>query len=268
MVGVLILLANVIFRKGHLEKSYVKKTAVSLAIVIFYFALPVVSRAISNAIKCQAFKTNDARGSYAGSYTSYLVADMSIKCETGLGTAYSKLQHVFWVSSVLWPILTPLAFLSLLIYVRPSVRSNRPTLLNNACRFLWEDYDESMMFWDVVDAMRKIFLTGFIVFIDPNEGSNKTLRLTIASIVSSLYLDILDMSQPFKRKDGYYLTFVSNDMLFSFGHYLQLCNNDITCIQFVGTAFLNMYLNMIQSVGYMNEPFLRLLLETCIHLYL
>ena len=76
--------------------------------MIFYVVLPVVSRAIFDATKWQAFKTNDA--------SSYPVANMSIKPDAGSGTAYSKFQNVSWIFFVMWPIQTLLAFLSLLTY--------------------------------------------------------------------------------------------------------------------------------------------------------
>jgi hypothetical protein len=113
--------------------------------------------------------------------------------------------------------------------------------------FFWDDYDESMMFWDVIDTVRKLILTGFIMFFDPEKGSNKLFRLTVASIISSLYLGILANARPYKRDDDFYLAFVGNFLLiccFAMGIILQLCNeeqidiadegDDGTCNRFVG----------------------------------
>ena len=149
----------------------------------------------------------------------------------------------------LWPVLTPLLFIMLLVHIRPSVRRNSPTPLAIACRFFWDDYDESMMFWDVIDTVRKLILTGFIMFFDPEKGSNKLFRLTVAIIISSLYLGILANARPYKRDDDFYLAFVGNFLLiccFAMGGLLQLCNeeqmdiadegDDGTCNRFVGSS--------------------------------
>eukprot|EP00961_Rhodomonas_salina_P006486 88046-Rhodomonas_salina.1 len=39
--------------------------------------------------------------------------------------------------------------MALLLLVQPSVRAMRVTVLANACRFLWRDYDSSFLFWEV-----------------------------------------------------------------------------------------------------------------------
>ena len=52
--------------------------------------------------------------------------------------------------------------------------------LNDSCfdfRFLWADYTVDCLYWDVIEVTRKIFLSGFIMFVDAEEGSNKVLRL-------------------------------------------------------------------------------------------
>ena len=226
------------------RKMKIKKKIIFFTIVVFYFALPTVSRSAFSAIKCRSFQTNDNQPDPG--YRSYLVADMNIQCNDD-DEEYVRLKSLFWLFFALWPVLTPLLFTMLLIHIRPSVRRNSPTPLAIACRFFWDDYDESMMFWDVIDTVRKLILTGFIMFFDPEKGSNKLFRLTVAIIISSLYLGILANARPYKRDDDFYLAFVGNFLLiccFVMGIILQLCNeeqidiadegDDGTCNRFVG----------------------------------
>ncbi len=217
--------------------STLKTKALYFCIAVAYIVLPVVSLSIFDAIKCRAFKKSDE----LDLFESYLLADMSIQCSIESDGEYPNLLVLFWASFVLWPIIIPLLFLVILISIRKVVRASRPSPFAKGCRFLWDDYDPPMMFWDVIDTWRKTFLTGFMLLIDPAEGSNKVLRLTIATIVSSMYLGILAISRPYKRDDDFYLSFVSNFalvLLFVVGIILQLCNNeDGSCSRFVGFSF-------------------------------
>lgn len=226
------------FEEEHDDSANVKfkKWSLCLTIVVLYFALPTVSKSIFDAKLCQAFQLGDIP---KPSFESFLVADMSIVCDAR-NRDYSSLQNIFWVAFALWPILTPLMFLVLIMSIQQYVKADKPTPLADACRFLWDDYDQSMIFWDVVDTWRRLFLTGCIMFFDTREGSNRIFRLTLATIISSFYLGILAFSRPYKRTDDLYLAFVSNFlliMLFVLGIILQICEEgDSTCRQFVGMS--------------------------------
>ncbi len=212
--------------------------------ILLYFVIPTVTNSIFNAIKCRAFDDDDV----LGSSVSYLLIDMEIKCDTNEDTNYSKIYAVFWVFFVVWVILTPLGFVALLAYIKRSVQSMSITPLADASRFLWQDYDPSMTYWDVIDTCRKVFLTGAIMFIDTEEGSNKLLRLVIAVITSVLYSFILLTFHPYKRRDDYNFAFLSNLILifcFSLGIILKHCgdadkhDNDkiSSCTRFIGDSF-------------------------------
>jgi len=208
-------------------------------IFLFYFVLPIVSMSIFEVINCEAFKTRDE----PEEFTSYLIIDPTIECDSGTNSEYSSLLDTFWAFFVLWPVLVPILFVVLLLLIRSSVRSKRITPLANACRFLWGDYTESMYFWDVMETIKRIFLSGFIMFVDPKEGSNKILRLIIAVVICTLYMGILTLARPYRRTDDLYLAFISNYSLicyFGLGIILHFCESDDTCTRFVGLS-LNSY---------------------------
>jgi hypothetical protein len=206
---------------------FLKKRAIEWTIIVLYFALPVVSQSVCDAIKCRAFQINDNIPSPASQ--SHLLMDMSIICNTQKDNNYRSILATFWSLFTIWILLIPLGFVLLLKYIGPSVQSKSISFLAAACRFLWQDYDASIWFWDIVDTYRKIFLTGVIMLIDRNQGSNKMLRLVVAIIVSVLYFAFLLAYRPYKRNDDYYLAFLSNFLLitcFSLGIILKLCNGD------------------------------------------
>jgi len=211
-----------------------------IIIEVFYFALPTVSMTIFDAKKCRAFVTNDA----TEETKSYLLFAMEMECDGDKDKNYSSLLEMFWVFFTLWPCLTPLLFLLLLTKVKKSVQQRKPTALATTCRFLWEDFDDASpiaLYWDVIDTMRKIFLAGFINLLDSKEGSSKILRLSVACVVSTLYLTILLSVQPYKRGDDLGLATISSFLLvmcFGLGIILHLCEDgdesEGTCHTVVG----------------------------------
>jgi hypothetical protein len=226
--------------------TLLKKRTIQWIIIVLYFALPLASQRIFDAIKCRAFQINDNE---APSFQSHLLMDMSIICNTQKDDNYGSILVIFWSLFTVWILLIPLAFVVLLKYIGPSVQSKSITFLADACRFLWQDYDANVWFWDIVDTYRKIFLTGAIILIDTEEGSNKMLRLVVAIVMSVFYHSILLAYHPYKRSDDYNLAFLSNFLMiccFALGIILKLCTDDDqdnddgedsrTCNQFIGLS--------------------------------
>ena len=223
----------------------VKMWIIKWSVIIFYFALPMVSKSIFDARKCQAFQIDDLD---PPNFDSYLVEDMRVKCDEN-DSNYENILSIFWVLFVTWAVLTPMGFLWLLKNIRRSVQSNSIEALADTCRFLWMDYTKAMWFWDIVDTLRKLILCGYVILIDPKEGSNKMLRLVVAILVSLLYHSLLLAFRPYRRNDDYNLAFLSNYLLigcFSLGIILKLCDNEheegngkgnATCTRFIGLSF-------------------------------
>jgi hypothetical protein len=238
--------ANVLKQDTSNVMTLLKKRTIQWIIIILYFALPLVSQRIFDAKKCRAFQIDD--DAPVPAFQSHLLMDMSIICNTQKDNNYGGILVIFWSLFTVWILLIPLAFVVLLKYIGPSVRSKSITFLADACRFLWQDYDANVWFWDIVDTYRKIFLTGAIILIDPEEGSNKLLRLVVAIVISMLYHSILLAYHPYKRLDDYNLAFLSNFLMiccFVLGVILKLCtdndqdddgNNTGSCNQFIGLS--------------------------------
>ena len=206
-------------------KSVIRRRTLKFTIVFIYIVLPGVSRAIFDAWKCKSFVTNDGEGSTR----SYLLSDLTMRCSETDSSEYVGVKRLFWVFFVLWPLVIPLLMLGLLWKVRTLVRTKRITPLAEACSFLWRDYNGSMMYWEIIDLYRKIFLTGFILFIDPEDGSNRILRLLMASVISFIYFGVLLRARPYKRSIDLDLAFISNILLlccFTLGIILQFCQDD------------------------------------------
>ena len=199
-----------VFVAALVKREKWKKQILNVVLVTFYLVLPGVCNSIFSVVQCEHFVTRD----YPKEYTrSYLKDDFSIECDKD-DPDYFSLLGVFFVSLILWPILVNILWIHLITRIWHPVRTNRLTHLANACRFLWRDYQPSMMFWDVVDLIRKIFLTGVIACIDMR-ASTEVVHLSIAVVISFIYAIFLAMCRPYKRADDHYvyLAVISNILL-------------------------------------------------------
>jgi len=136
-------------RADNLRRDLVRATQSRLiywAILVTYLVLPSVSRSIFKSRLCESYDID----AFTGERRSYLVADLDVLCSAD-DDEYRSLDRYFWAFFVLWPVLVPLAFLALLLWIRNDVRAQRVGPVALACRFLWRDYDPAggFLFWEV-----------------------------------------------------------------------------------------------------------------------
>ena len=102
-----------------------------------------------------------------------------------------------------------------------------------------------LLFWEVVDLLRRLVLTSIILFVDTEHGSGKMLRLVLGALVSAMYLGILALARPYRRPDDLYLACLSNILLaccFVSGIAIKLCEEGSwasNCYDY--TSFANSY---------------------------
>ena len=224
-------------QQANEEPNNVYMSLIKWAIVIAYFTLPTVTRGIFDAIRCRAFQLDDE---IPPNFESYLLVNMEIQCDDN-NVEYNKIFSSFVILFMIWVVLTPAAFLVLLIKIRDAVQLNRITSLADSCRFLWEDFNPSLWYWDLIDIGRKLFLTGLVMFIDLQYGSTKFIRLAIATLVSVLYFGIFLAVNPYKQRGNYNFALLSNFLLiccFVLGCLVKQCEvgNDI-CQTLIGSGF-------------------------------
>ena len=69
------------------------------------------------------------------------------------------------------------------------------------------------MYWEFIDVARKICLTGLIIFIDSEGGSDRIFRLLVAILICVIYGIFLSRARPYKRNDDLDLAILSNLLL-------------------------------------------------------
>ena len=84
--------------------------------------------------------------------------------------------------------------MALLFLSRRGILDNKPTSLSETLDFLVRDYEPAYLWWELIEAWKKLFLVGFAVLINP--GS--VVQLVIAFLFSLVYMLLTSVAQPFK----------------------------------------------------------------------
>jgi hypothetical protein len=184
-------------RTLRLEKALAKHYLVFLAMTFLIYS--TVSTTVFQTFSCDTIDDS------ATTKTSYLRADYSIQCGTATHTLY-KVYAGFMV--FIYPLGIPALYARLLWNNRHKLSSNNESLVSELTRnkdvslrptrFLWKSYTPNMYYWEVVECMRRLLLTGAIVFIVPGTAAQAAIACVFAvfSIVIALYCqphaDILD----------------------------------------------------------------------------
>jgi hypothetical protein len=174
-------------RTARLEKALAKHFLAFLATTFLIYS--TVSTAVFQTFACDVVDI-------AAPNISYLRADYSIQCGTARHKAY-KVYAAFMV--IIYPVGIPALYAWLLwinkhklnVMHESSVRmlsrhrdvSLRPT------RFLWKTYTPRMYYWEVVECIRRLLLTGAIVFIAPGTSAQAAIAciLAVISMAVALY---------------------------------------------------------------------------------
>jgi hypothetical protein len=176
-------------RTSRLEKALAKHYLVFLAMTFLIYS--TVSTTVFQTFAC------DSVDDSAISMTSYLRADYSIQCGTATHTLY-RVYAGFMV--IIYPLGIPALYAWLLWRNRHKLsdhndessvhmisRHTDDTL--RSTRFLWKSYTPNMYYWEVIECMRRLLLTGAIVFIAPGTSAQAAVAcvLAVASLTIAVY---------------------------------------------------------------------------------
>ena len=153
-----------------------------------FLVLPMVSSAAFRAFSCETF--DDSR--------SFLRADYSIECGTD---THASAERLAWLAIILYPVGISVLYMVLMWSARHAIRSDKPTALSKSLGFLCRDYEPTYLWWELLEAWKKLFLVGFAVLIRP--GSIEQL---VSAFCFTLILGLLvGIAMPFKDdSDDYF----------------------------------------------------------------
>jgi hypothetical protein len=129
----------------------------------------------------------------------FLRADYSVQCGTHVHMLYKVYAGVM---IILYPIGIPVLYIWLLKqsrhmgYAHGSSKHIQSALSSTG--FLWRSYTSRMYYWEVVECMRRLLLTGAIVFIAPGTSAQAAVACLLAMVSAVLavyckpHIDALD----------------------------------------------------------------------------
>jgi hypothetical protein len=185
-------------RTMRLEKALTKHHLVFLAMTFLIYS--TVSTTVFQTFACDTIDDS------ATTKTSYLRADYSIQC----GTAEHTLYRVYAsIMVIIYPLGIPALYACLLWRKRHKLSSNNKSsvrVLNRhdenelrSTRFLWKSCTPNMYYWEVIECMRRLLLTGAIVFIAPGTAAQAAIAcvLAVVSAIIAVYCQ-----PPVNPRDG------------------------------------------------------------------
>jgi hypothetical protein len=175
-------------RTARLDKALAQHQLVFLAMTFLIYS--TVSTTVFQTFACdQVDDVVDVK-------THYLRADYSIQC----GTAKHTLYKVYAAIMIfIYPIGIPALYTWLLWRNKHKLTSKNDgslRILNRhddvtlrSTRFLWKSYTPRMYYWEVLECLRRLLLTGAVVFIEPDTPAQAAIAcvLAVVSMMVAMY---------------------------------------------------------------------------------
>eukprot|EP00903_Cladosiphon_okamuranus_P017519 g16134.t1 len=160
----------------------------------FFFYI-VTSTLILEAFDCQDFDDG----------SSYLKADFRISCDSD---KYTFIYGYSIVMAVVFPAGIPLTYLAVLYMgkerINPepeepelSIKKREEDATIQKTKFLWGTYRPAVYYYEVWECVRKLFLTGLLVYFE--EGTST--QVVIAMLITLAGLRVLAGLRPYQRED-------------------------------------------------------------------
>jgi hypothetical protein len=167
-----------LYRRGAEDAAEVRT---KMGFAALFLVFPFVSQTMFEAFVCR-----DIGGQ------TFLAIDYQVPCDN---SDYTALVAVAIVGVFLYPLAVPVLTLVILFKHRKAIYNEEPTV----CRtysFVLADYKKRHYYWDVVEMLRKVCLTGIICVVQ--RGS--LLQLVLGAVLSLISLAASAWCQPYKSR--------------------------------------------------------------------
>mmetsp|Transcript_47421 Transcript_47421/g.83774 ORF Transcript_47421/g.83774 Transcript_47421/m.83774 type:complete len:521 (+) Transcript_47421:131-1693(+) len=148
-------------------------------LTLFFIASPLVTRVAFSAFSCYAFEES-----------AWLKVDVAIQCHTA---EHHVAQLLALVAIVVYPVGLMLVNGTLLLYARRVLIQRKPTPLSRAISFLYNDYKPHMIFWELLEMMRRFTLMGLLVLYQ-----DTMMQLAVAAFLCAVFLLLQLIASPYQ----------------------------------------------------------------------
>ena len=178
--------------------------AMPLAFVISFLFMPSVSMTIFQSFLCVEYQF-DAKDVEDVSTYSYLLSDLHIRCTEGgySGAEHNVVKLIAAAFIFIWPVGVVALLTVVLMLARVSLLARKVTPLVRGTRFLHREYEVDCFYWEILELIRRTFLSGWVLFIFSTEQT--FLRLVAALLYSVAALVLLLTIRPYRRSEDHFL---------------------------------------------------------------
>ena len=172
------------------------------ALVVMFAFVPSVSATIFKAWSCQGFGNTPTETIY------YMREDLSIVCIESAETIYyesaahKEVVEVAIVLLILWPIGALAICAVLLRAARRPILARTPNRLVRATAFLHRDYHPECFYWELIELVRRTFLTGWVLLFDE---SRSFVRILVGLMISVAIFTLTVIRRPYLHHEDRYL---------------------------------------------------------------
>uniref|UniRef100_A0A7S4F8J4 Uncharacterized protein n=1 Tax=Chrysotila carterae TaxID=13221 RepID=A0A7S4F8J4_CHRCT len=165
------------------------------ALLLTFLCVVSASTRVFKTFLCDSFvfEDGDAANDYKPVYRSYLHDDYSLDCSS---SEYRRSRNWAYALIALWPAGIPFFYSLFLGLNRKAIYDRKPNELSRSIGFLHRDYKTQLFWWEAIELLRKLTLTGVPLLIT---DSQETARVILALLVSLVFLVVSLVAQPFKR---------------------------------------------------------------------
>jgi len=179
------------------EMSQLTARYFNVFLVFTYLILPFTSVQIFQTFSCQDVDPDDVDSGD----DRYMTVDYSVSCSS----SKYELGFVWAIASILvYPVGIPTYYFYILYTARHDIMSRGTSAASaaefqsrnmrlNPLRLLFEYYQPELWYWEVVETLNRLFLTGVLVVI----AQGSAVQIIVGAVTSLFFLKLCDMYQPF-----------------------------------------------------------------------
>ena len=209
-----------------------------LTLVVTFLLVPSTGTRIFKTFLCDRFEYDETPTK------SYLHDDLGLSCDS---PEYDTTHRTALVTLIIWPVGVPVLYALLLWVSRDALLTGVSTPLSRATAFLSGDYSPTAFWWEPLEMVRKLTLTGAVLLIG---AEFEQARVLVALLTSITFLTLHLAIKPLRRsEDGALMTLVELALILVYTCVLVIksceANSSVCATYGLGSTSTGVYLFFI-----------------------